>query len=169
MHSILKNQTPRSIPKGHSTHLKTYIAWFLALAKIFPAQWWENSYLLFHQLTPSIFFSHFYLLYILRHTSDLHTVDRRWNRRNMVLWYVGRSAQLHLWLMISCPIFCSAQLFPSCNLWGTHCWQDEEGMCHYVVMPTLLLILTDIMNFQPDSAIFILNSVMDWDFDCFSD
>lgn len=40
---------------------------------------------------------------------------------------------------------------------------------HHMVMPTLLLILTDIMNLQADSAIFILNSVMDWDLDHCSD
>lgn len=45
--------------------------------------------------------------------------------------------------------------------------QDEEGMCHHMVMPTLLL--TDTMNLQADSAVFILNSVMDWDFDHCSD
>lgn len=123
---------------------------------------------LLHQLTPPMFFSHFYLLYILTHVSDLHTAASRWNRRNMVLWQVGRSAQLHLWLTISFPKFCTTQLYPSWNLRHT-LLQDEESMCHHMVMPTLLLIQTDTMNFQADSAIFILNSVMDWDFDHFLD
>lgn len=43
--------------------------------------------------------------------------------------------------------------------------QAEEGMCHHMVLPALLLILTDAMNLQAESAIFILNLVMDWDFD----
>lgn len=47
--------------------------------------------------------------------------------------------------------------------------QDEESMHHHMVMPTVLLIQTDTMNLQADSAIFILNSVMDWDFDHFLD
>lgn len=50
-----------------------------------------------------------------------------------------------------------------------HIAAREESMCHHRVMPTLLLMLTDTMNLQPDSTIFILNSVMDWDFNHFSD
>lgn len=56
-------------------------------------------------------------------------------------------------------LFCTA--IPLMKSLGHTLLQDEEGMCHHMAMPTLLLILTDTMNLQPDAAIFILKSVMD--------